>query len=111
MMRRLIWSARADSAGAATGDGAEDDAERVEKTIRMLIYFSEFEEWRAFSEQLLGRAAGGDLDPFHPVERTLWPQLGPKRRGDDPGSFGEVGEVVLEAVDASLVGCVDLYST
>ena len=41
---------------------AEDDADRVEKTVRMLIYFAEFEEWRPFSEQLLGVAASGDLD-------------------------------------------------
>ena len=31
-----------------------DDAERVERTVRMLIYFSEFENWRVFIEQILG---------------------------------------------------------
>ncbi len=41
---------------------AEDDAQRVERTVRMLIYFSEFSDWRVFIEQLLGYIRDGDRE-------------------------------------------------
>lgn len=39
---------------------AVDDAARIEKTVRMLIYFSGFPEWRPFTERLLGAAQAGE---------------------------------------------------
>lgn len=41
---------------------AQDDAERVERTVRLLIYFSEFSEWRVFVEQLLGYIRDGNRE-------------------------------------------------
>lgn len=54
---------------------AADDAERVERTIRMLIYFAEFDEWRPFSEQLLGVAASGNLEGTLEILGTFFKTL------------------------------------
>lgn len=68
---------------------AEDDAERVERTVRMLIYFSEFDEWRVFMEQILGFIREGErkdamkylgsffegLATIHLVDHTLGKEI------------------------------------
>jgi hypothetical protein len=44
---------------------AADDGELVGKTVAMLIYFAEFEDWRPFSEQLLGFVRDGNKRATH----------------------------------------------
>ena len=39
---------------------SKDDGELVGRTIQMLIYFAEFEDWRGFTEQLLGFVRDGN---------------------------------------------------
>jgi hypothetical protein len=39
---------------------AKDDAELVEKTVVMFIYFGEFPDWRGFFEQILGNVREGN---------------------------------------------------
>ncbi len=40
--------------------GAKDEGEQVGRTIAMLIYFAEFEDWRQFSERLLTLVRDGN---------------------------------------------------
>jgi hypothetical protein len=39
---------------------AEDEGQLVGRTVQLLIYFAEFEDWRPFSEQLLGFVRDGN---------------------------------------------------
>jgi hypothetical protein len=39
---------------------SKDDGELVGKTVQMLIYFAEFEDWRGFTEQILGFVRDGN---------------------------------------------------
>jgi len=41
---------------------AKDDAELIERTVRMLIYFAEFPEWRPMTEMLLTMVQRGERD-------------------------------------------------
>jgi hypothetical protein len=41
---------------------AKDEAELVSRTVTMLIYFSEFADWRGFTEQLLGFVRDGNKE-------------------------------------------------
>ncbi len=38
---------------------SKDEAELVERTVALLVYFAENEQWQSFSEQLLGLVRGG----------------------------------------------------
>lgn len=54
---------------------AADDADLVARTVELLIYFAESDDWRGFSEQLLGFVRAGDKRSTLQYLRTFFTAL------------------------------------